>query len=164
MNGISLAGFDPSELARIQALPEEQQQEEMTKLLQSMLGFSFDPEHPEKMLFDLMKLKQERDSYQQDLRILTRIMLDLGKIFGVVTDDDKLKNMAEESYGTVIFESLNRLLGKMASTKMPVIGKRYEKELEQQFMFVQALIPMAGKYQPATHDELKKMIEKGIPV
>ena len=52
----------------------------------------------------------------------------------------------EESVFSLLLTSLSDIIGLITKSKMPIIGKRYEKKLEEQFSFVKDIVPLVQKY------------------
>lgn len=118
----------------------------------------------EKVLEFFLKLKQERDAYLRDLEITMRIVIDLGKAFGIVEQDDTLKKMEFSEYGAVIIEKVGGLISDYGYTQSDneVVKARYEEKLKREWRFLAAVLPMAGRYKPATHETMNEFINDGL--
>lgn len=55
----------------------------------------------------------------------------------------------EESPLGLLMEALSGIVALITKSKMPVIGKKYEKELEEKFAFVKDIVPIVEKYATA---------------
>jgi hypothetical protein len=52
----------------------------------------------------------------------------------------------EDSVFSLLLNSLSDIIGLITKSKLPIIGQRYEKKLEEQFAFVKDIVPIVQKY------------------
>lgn len=158
--GIPGLDVDLQEILRIRQLPETEQEAAMAHMLSSMLGINFDLQNPQNVVASILQLKQERDQYLYDCRVMTRIALDLGKVFGVVEKDDTIKDMTNSERVAAVLKTLTKLIMVDApAAQMPgKIGEPAREALKQKFLFLAAIAPMKGKYNPVSAQELEQIV------
>lgn len=113
---------------------------------------------------EIQTLKQQRDTYLRDLQVAMRIVIALGKNFGIVGDDDKLKKMEFNEYGAAVIEKVGALISDYGYTQSDndIVKARYEEKMKREWRFLAAVLPMAGRYEPATPEVLEQFIKEGL--
>lgn len=157
-------GFTDEEINELFSLPEEQAVAKASEIMFLKTGINLVGNDQEQVLAHFIKIKTERDRYLRDLQVAMRIVIDLGKNFGVVGDDDKLKKMEPSEYGAVVIEKVGGLISDYGYTQSDneIVKARYEEKLKSQWRFLAAVLPMAGRYEPASREVLEQFITEGL--
>jgi hypothetical protein len=104
-----------------------------------------------KLLQDkVLRLEKENTELKAEAQEIIKVVMQIVGVLGLL-DESGTKVKAEllngeEGVFSLLLSSLSDIIGLITKSKMPMIGARYEKQLEQKFAFVKEILPLIQKY------------------
>jgi len=107
-----------------------------------------------KQLIELLEIAESENKLlaQETAEVVSLIRKICGILGFMDTKTNSIKPellSGETNVFGLLLESLSGIIGLITKSKMPVIGKKYEKQLDEQFSFVKDIVPLVEKYATA---------------
>lgn len=98
----------------------------------------------------ISELQKHNGELQTEINEVIKLVRQIIGVLGLLDASGKTIKAelisGEESVFSLLLTSLSDIIGLITKSKMPVIGHRYEKRLEEKFSFVKDIVPIVQKY------------------
>lgn len=99
---------------------------------------------------ELSQLLNENEELKNEIAEIIKLVRQIIGVLGLLDASGKSIKpellSGQESVFSLLLSSLSDIIGLITKSKMPLIGHRYEKKLEEQFSFVKEIVPIVQKY------------------
>lgn len=98
----------------------------------------------------ISELQKHNGELQTEIDEVIKLVRQIIGVLGLLDESGKTIKAellsGDESVFSLLLTSLSDIIGLITKSKMPIIGQRYEKKLEEKFSFVKDIVPIVQKY------------------